>query len=349
MVREEIILEYLSEGKYYDIANIIVSMSGAKSLFKPEVALRSPEKVCSEFGLGYIELEKLDSRCIYGWFDNQNKNICVYRTSFEHRNLFTLSHEIGHFLIETSDLWNCLIVNKYIQKLDSREKIEESLANAIASELLIESKIYQNSLLNYQVDSKSLVKFYEKLVCSPSAFLNRVAGELRGNFSIIVGYSDLAGKSLYNYSLDPVRIYPISNKISQPVLAEIGEEIGLNGRFSGTPLEPVKDLRGRSRGNFIFEAEIDSERYGFFFTAIPSKTAVAGNSNYEILCSGCSEEIENPNFDTLDRCDLCESFLCNECRVCNCKDPLIEVCSICFLALSSVDRSEGREVHVDCE
>lgn len=224
---------------YQSIANIIISLSGISDKIDISKLLDDPSGECAKLNINYIESTAPINQCIYGNYDNRNLEIKVYLTSSDYRNLFTLVHEIGHHLIQNSEEWLHASRGKNIG--NKREKIEEKIANAIASEFLIPSFTYQKSLPRDEITPKNLVSLYGSVKCSTSALLYRVQQELNNTQELIIGASDLSGKNFYSYSLmtGSRGLLPLAKDSNQRALSVIGEVLEVKNLIKGCHVSPL--------------------------------------------------------------------------------------------------------------
>ena len=63
------------------------------------------------------------------------------------RKLFSIAHEIGHFVLHSHDKERCRLNTQNLMNLDQNEMVEEQEANAFAAELLMSYDETKNMLL----------------------------------------------------------------------------------------------------------------------------------------------------------------------------------------------------------
>lgn len=125
MSSETLISYFYKSGKYLDLANYLIHTSGIHRFLDIDLMEKSPEKFCQTLGLSYLLENTHSGGCIDGSYDSSAKTICVYHSGNPQRDLFTLGHEVGHFILHTHEEWN-LKSAEFVQSSDRRE-VEEKL------------------------------------------------------------------------------------------------------------------------------------------------------------------------------------------------------------------------------
>lgn len=343
-------IKYFYEKRdYQGIARLIIGISDINNKIDVSNLLNSPLGECKKIGLVYTESPISLDQCIYGRYDDKRSEIHVYLTLSSYRNLFTLVHEIGHHLIYKSDEW-ALASYDFAARGD-REKIEEEIANAIASEILIPSPVYQNILPKDNIDAKNISDLYNSVTCSPEALLYRIQKELNNTQDSIIGVSSLKGEYFQTYSLREgnEKLLPLARKIKQKALSEVGIALQDSEYYEGTPRECIVNGLGFSRGNYHINAARIKGSDKYFFCMKPSKSILSSNSSAVVLCSSCSREIEDLFDFGNKKCSVCKEFTCSECSKCPCQEIECPPCEVCFITLNVAETVMGKTVHDDCE
>lgn len=342
-------MEYLYKKRdFQGVAKIIIGLSNYKEIDVSNL-LENPSDECAKLNLKYIECAAPLNQCIYGKYDKNKLEISVYITSSDFRNLFTLAHEIGHHFIVNSEDW--LLISYEDRIGDRRGEIEEKIANAIASEILIPSPTYQKALPKDQISARNLASLYESVNCSPSALLYRVQQELNNTQKLIIGFSNLRGESFSSYSLmsGNDKLLPIAKGSTQEALAVVGEVLENQSTYIGVPHEPFMNKAGTSRGNFHVEAVRVQAEDLYFFCMEPSKSELSSSSKANKFCSKCLNELDDIFNPTIRQCGVCKEYICAECSRCSCQEIECPPCEICFLTVSVAQASQGKKVCESCE
>lgn len=343
-------IKYFYEKKDYQcIARLIIGLSDINNKIDVSNLLNGPLGECEKIGLVYKESQVSLNQCIYGRYDAEKSEVHVYLTSSSYRNLFTLVHEIGHHLIYKSDEWTLASYDFAVR--GDRERIEEKIANAIASEILIPSPVYQDILPKDNIDAKGISNLYNSVTCSPEALLYRIQKELNNTQDLIIGVSSLTGEFFQTYSLREgnEKLLPLARKSKQKALSEVGVALQGSEYYEGTPREFIVNRFGSSRGNYHINAARIKDSHKYFFCMKPSKSILSSNNSVVELCSSCSREIEDLFDSGNKKCPECQEFICSECSACPCQNLECPSCEVCFLTMSVAETVMGKTVHDDCE
>ncbi len=293
-----------------------------------ESLLRTPAATINQqFGVDveFVTREQLGPSCgIEGLYQYKTKTILVAQDTSGPRLLFTLLHELGHHLLQTT----LEAARAIAQHRQTRPRFEEDAADAFAAELLVPNRITDDIIGLYGISARAVAELVAVSAGSRWACCTRIAQRLGGN-----GYVLIALDGAVEYARLVGSAFPLG-KGAREDPKQLLSTAQHNGYHHDTPLRLIQPA-GVSTREWAGQAYFDGERVYAIYTdhAPPPWGGFTGPLDdgpvaAEMECARCSGARRS-----WKRCQHCRENVCEKCAWCGCQ-PVRPIstrkCSKCF-------------------
>ena len=134
-----------------------ISLSEQKSWDSTDTALETWRKAFENVGIFvFKEAFRNDDFSGFCLYDNVFPLVIINNSMVKNRQIFTLFHELGHLLYETSGIDK--IKDDFINTLPKKDKDIEVLCNGLAAEILVPSEEFDKAIKNLKIDEDEISK-----------------------------------------------------------------------------------------------------------------------------------------------------------------------------------------------
>ena len=193
-------------------------------------------RICKELGIMVITNHSLDKD---GYLICQNgKKIVLVNSQITnyHRRNFIIAHELGHFFLHREQLFSCDRITELQQSnINSNSQMQETEANAFATELLIPSKELLKVIPNGFITFRDIFRIADTFDVSVTHAALQAVKKSKTESEILICYENNMHKwySTANRNITPQMVpgsSPISLEMAKPKTEILG---GWTKLFSG--------------------------------------------------------------------------------------------------------------------
>ena len=278
-----------------------------------------------EVQVRFVPRNNLGHSCgIEGLYRGKQRTILVADETTGARLLFTLLHELGHHLLQTTLATARLIA----QEVALRPRFEEDAADGFAAELLVPNSITDEVLARFGLGAPAVAELAAVCAGSRWACCTRIGQRLGGS-----GYVLVALDGTVEYARLVGSAFPLGRGTREDAkqLLSIAQR---HGHHHESPVRLIQPS-GVATREYAGQAHWDGERVYAVFTdhAPPPWGGLTGYLDdhpvaAELECGRCLRTTRS-----WKRCQACRENLCHTCGWCGCqsiRQPTSRLCSQCF-------------------
>lgn len=338
--------DLLTQPRYYRKLALALIGELVNSGFQPEDLASDPFGTLQKRSDISVNLEKsLGTTCHVDarYDDRADPPVIHVRESISKgRNNFSILHELAHHAQATSDAWSTLIYT--IQDARRRSQLKETVANCVASTLLLSDELVDECIGGRQgVTASGIRKMYLQSSASMTACLVRSL-DVPGDRIVLLGTPE---GGVYFSADTGTGFRSPSKKQPQPALRDAYDKAVLSltesARIHGGV--GIEYATAPSNTNVVIDVAVcDGSLLAVVTPGTDIRHSYADREEY--VGSICGHHFGAANVTST--CRDCGELKCPECRLCGCDSKKPRMCSDCGLALYPVDIQAGRPTHDEC-
>lgn len=289
--------------------------------------------------------DALASAChVAAHYDDRTEppTIHVRRGRTEGRNNFSILHELAHHAQACSDSWFDIYYS--LDDPRRRSQLKESVANSVASMLLISDELLEECVGGSSgVNARGVREMYVRSSASMTACLVRSL-DVPGERIVLLGTPE---GGLHFSADNGTGFHSPSKKQPQSTLRDAYD------RALASPTESavvhggngLEYLGARPNTNVVFDVALCE---GSLLAVVTRGKDQRHSYGDRELYTGsiCGHEFES--YASPGRCTVCSEPKCAECRLCGCESKKPQACTNCYQALYAADIAAGRTHHDEC-
>lgn len=318
----------LSERKWPLIATELINWQKQQWGIEATSLRDDPESEIERLGLG-VRYEVATTDNVHGRLDVHTQEIVVYDTMNARHDMFTLLHEVGHYVQK-----NHLGLTNAIATLDRYWQTEapEKIADSFAASVLIPDEELPS--LSTPPTAADILRLYDR---TNASYLACAMSTIRGNARVpfvIVGI-DYNAVVKFAVASDDSLVPPSRNSVQPSFLRALASSH--NSECSRTfETVSIQYESGRTRDDL--KATVASSDEGLVIAVISQTPGHFRPASWSQAQAECANPACASVFDVtppIASCPECGMPICPECRTCYCNSVAIsKTCPRCFLAYS---------------